>query len=97
MASLGYGKVETSLIMEECKEIQKPPVNAIIPKMGINHKPARNVVFGTTKYGRVGLVHLEAVQGYGKLQYLLGHLRSEDTSGTFYWIVMEFTQLEYRM
>jgi hypothetical protein len=28
------------------------------------------------------------------LQYLLGHLRSEDKSGTLYRIIMEFTQLE---
>jgi hypothetical protein len=34
MLSLGYGTVETSLSMEECKEIQKPPGNAILQKMG---------------------------------------------------------------
>jgi hypothetical protein len=44
------------------------------------------VVFGTTNYGGLGL-----------LQYLLGHLRSEDTSGTLYQILMEFTQLECGM
>jgi hypothetical protein len=40
------------------------------------------------------LTHLAAVQGYGKFQYLLGNLRSDDTSGTLYQILMEFTQLE---
>jgi folate-dependent tRNA-U54 methylase TrmFO/GidA len=94
MASLGYGKAATSLSMDECKEIQKPPVNAILPKMGINRNTKRDVVFGTTKYGGLGLTHLAAVQGYGQLQYLLGHLRSDDTSGTLYRILMEFTQLE---
>jgi hypothetical protein len=37
--------------MDECKEIQKPPMNAILPKMGINRNTKREVVFGTTKYG----------------------------------------------
>jgi hypothetical protein len=50
MASLGYGTAATSLSMDECKEIQKPPVNAILPKMGINRNTKREVVFGTTKY-----------------------------------------------
>jgi hypothetical protein len=72
-------------------------VNAILPKMGINRNTKREVVFGTTKYGVLDVTHLEAVQGYGQFQYLLGHLRSGDTSGTLYRILMEFTQLEYGM
>jgi hypothetical protein len=49
MASLGYWTAATSLTMDECKEIQNPPVNAILPKMGINRNTKREVVFGTTK------------------------------------------------
>jgi hypothetical protein len=94
MASLGYGTAATSLSMDECKEIQKPPVNAILPKMGINRNTKRELVFDTTKYSGLGLTHLAAVQGYRQLKYLLGHLRSADTLGTLYRILMEFTQLE---
>jgi hypothetical protein len=97
MAILGYGTAATSLSMDECKESQKPPVNAILPNMGINRNTKREVVFGTTKYGGLGLNHLAVVQGYGQLQYLLGNLRSDDTSGTLYRILMEFTQLECGM
>jgi hypothetical protein len=43
------------------------------------------------------LTHLAAVQGYGQLQYLLGHLRSDDTSGTLYRILMELIRLECGM
>jgi hypothetical protein len=93
MASLGYGTAATSLIMDECKEIQKPPVNALLPKMGINRNTKREVVFGATKYSGLGLTHLAKIQGYGQLQYLLGHLRNHVTSGTLYRILMEFTQL----
>jgi hypothetical protein len=57
MASFCYGTAATSLHMEECKEIQKPPVNAILPKMGINQNTKIEVVFGTTKYGGLGLTH----------------------------------------
>jgi hypothetical protein len=97
MASLGYGTAATSLSMNQCKEIQKPPVNATLPKMGINRNTKRELVFGTTKYGGLGATHLAAVQGYIQLQYILGHLRSDDTSGTLYRILMEFTPLECGM
>jgi hypothetical protein len=49
MESLGYGTAVTSLSMYECKETQKPPVNAILPKMGIDRTTKRELVFGTTK------------------------------------------------
>jgi hypothetical protein len=97
ITSLGYGTAATSLSMDECKEIQKPPVNAILQKIGINRNMKREVVFGTTKYGGLGVAHLEAVQVYGQLQYLIGRLRSDDTSGTLYRILMEFTQMECGM
>jgi hypothetical protein len=100
MASLGYGTSATSLSMDECKEIQKPPVNAIVPKMGINRNTKREVVFLTMKYGGLVLTHLAAAQGYGQLKYLTEHLRGDDTSGTLgtlYWILIEFTQRECGM
>jgi folate-dependent tRNA-U54 methylase TrmFO/GidA len=53
------------------------------------------VVFGTTKYGVLGLTYLVAVKGYGQLQYIVGRLRSDDTLGTLYRILMKFTQLEF--
>jgi hypothetical protein len=43
MESLGYGTAATSLSMDECKEIQKPPVYAILPKMGIHQNTKREV------------------------------------------------------
>jgi hypothetical protein len=92
--SLGRGTAETSLIMKECEDIQKPPANAILTKMGINRKTPRKLVFGTTKYGGMGVAHLAAVQRYAQLQHLVGHLRSDDISGTLYRMLMEFTQLE---
>jgi hypothetical protein len=42
--------------------MQKPVVNSILPKMGINRKAARGVVFRTSQHGRLGLDHLATVQ-----------------------------------
>jgi hypothetical protein len=89
MASLSYGTAATSLDIKQCEEILRPVVNTILPKMGINRKTARSVVFGTSKYGRLGLDHLAAVQGFGHLQYLIGSLGTKDTTGDLYKMLLE--------
>jgi hypothetical protein len=94
MASISYGTAAISLTYKECEEIQRPVVNAILPKMGIDRNTARAVVFGTSKYGRLCLDRLSAVQGFAKLQYLIGSLRTQDTTGDFYQMLLEYTQLE---
>jgi hypothetical protein len=94
MASHSYGTAATSLDIKECEEIQRPVVNAIVPKMGVNRNTARNVLFGTSKYGGLGLDHLPAVQGFAQLKYLIGSLHTQDTMGDLYKMLLEYTQLE---
>jgi hypothetical protein len=96
MPSLGYGVHATTLTKEECEDIQRPVVNAILPKMGIARSAPRKVVFGTKQHGGLGLTHLSALQGNIRLQYLLGHLRCGDTTGELMQMLLEYTQLECR-
>jgi hypothetical protein len=93
MPSIAYDTPVTTLSFKEC-DVQKPVVNAILPKMGITSKAPRAVVLGTTRYGRIGLNHLAAVQSHGQLQYLLRHLRCQDTTGQLIRMMMEFTQMD---
>jgi hypothetical protein len=51
MPSLGYGTPATTLTKQDCEEIQKPVVNAILPKMGIARSVPRAVIFGTAQFG----------------------------------------------
>jgi hypothetical protein len=74
MKSIGYRTPATSLSYQECNNMQKPVVNSILPKMGINRKEVRSVVFKTSQHGGLGLDHLSTVQLYGQLQYLLGSI-----------------------
>jgi hypothetical protein len=94
MTSLSCGTAVTSLEIKECKEIQRPVVNAILPKMGIIRNTAKSVVFSTRKYVGLGLDHLATVQGFGQLKYLIGSLRTQDTTGDLYQMLVEYTQLE---
>jgi hypothetical protein len=71
MPILAYGTPATSLTLTECTILQKPIFNTILPKMGINLKSPRAIVFGTSKYGGSELDHLAAVQGFGWIQYLM--------------------------
>jgi hypothetical protein len=74
LPSMWYGMCATTLSLQECEYIQRPGINAILPKMGINRKAARVVVFGMAQFGGLGLDHLVTLQGHRRLQYLLGHL-----------------------
>jgi hypothetical protein len=67
MPNMGYGTPVTKLSKKECEEIQRPVVNAILPKMGIARTVPRTLVFGTAQYGGMGLIHLAALQGHTRL------------------------------
>jgi hypothetical protein len=40
------------------------------------------------------LDHLTAVQGFGRMQYLMGHLRCKNNTGQLLKILIDFTHLE---
>jgi hypothetical protein len=61
MPSMGYGTPVTTLTKKDCEEIQRPVVNAILPKMGIARTAPRSVVFETAQFGGLGLTHLAAL------------------------------------
>jgi hypothetical protein len=94
LSSLGYDMCATTISLQECEDIQRPVINAILPKMGINRKAARAVVFRTAQFGGLGLDHLATLQGHSRLQYLSGHLRCGDHIGQPTRMTIEYTQLE---
>jgi hypothetical protein len=94
MKSIGYGTPSTSLSYQEYDNMQKPVVNSILPKMGINRKAVKAVVFGTSQHGGLGLDHLATVQLYGQFQYLLWSIRCNDMTGQLARMMLEFAKLE---
>jgi hypothetical protein len=72
-----YGTPATTLSYKECEDNQRAVIAAILPKMVIVRNAAQKFVFGTAKYGGLGLDHLATIQNYLRLQYLIGHIRSE--------------------
>jgi hypothetical protein len=82
------------MTQQECYNIQKPVVNVILPEMGISRKAHRSVVFGTAQYGGLGLEHLAAYKGHSRLQYLMGHIRCNITTGKLMRSMLDYTQLK---
>jgi hypothetical protein len=91
---IGYGTPATTLTQQECYNIQTPVVNAIFPKMGISRKAHRSVVFGAARFGGLGLEHLASYQGHNRLQYVMGHLCYNSTTGKLMRSMLDYTQLE---
>jgi hypothetical protein len=91
LPSIGYVTPATTLTQQECYKIQKPVVNEILPKMGIRRKAHRSVVFSTAQFGGLGLEHLASYQGHSRLQYLMGHLRYNSTTGKLMRSMLDYT------
>jgi hypothetical protein len=91
---LAYGTPATTLSYKECEDVQRAVIAAILPKMGIVRNAARKVVFGTVKYGSLGLDHLATIQNYSRLQYLIGHIRSKSITSKLIHQQLDYTQLE---
>jgi hypothetical protein len=51
-------------------------------------------VLGTSQHGGLGLYHLAKVQLNDQLQYLLGSIRCNDTTGKLARMMLEFAKLE---
>jgi hypothetical protein len=94
MPSLGYGTPTTTHTQQECYDIQKPVVNAILPKMGVSRKSPRGVIFGTAEVGGLGLEHIADYQGHIRLQYLMDSLSGDSTTDKLVRSMLDYTQLE---
>jgi hypothetical protein len=93
LPSLAYGTPATTLSYKECEDVQRAAIAAILPTMGIVRSAARKVVFGIAKYGGLGLDHLENIQNYSRLQYLIG-IRSKSITSKLIRQQLDYTQLE---
>jgi hypothetical protein len=94
MPSMAYGTPATALSYKECEDVQRAVAAVIIPKMGIVPNAARKVVFGSAKYCGLGIDHLETIQNYSRLQFLIGHIRSVSITSKFICQQLDCTQLK---
>lgn len=67
--AIKYALQHTRFAPRQCDDLQKPVVNAILPKMGFNRKMPRAVVYGPRALGGMEFIHLETEQFALQLRY----------------------------
>ena len=71
---INYALHHTQFTSARCSDLQKPVVNALLPKMGFSRKTARAIVYGPRRLGGLEFIHLEREQFCLQLQYLVRSL-----------------------
>jgi hypothetical protein len=93
LPSLTFGFSSTTMTHTQLDSIQRPMMNAILPKMGYSSKTTRDIVFGPNKYLGIGLRHLGYEQGVQQCILLLKHLRANQKLGQILRIGLAWFQL----
>jgi hypothetical protein len=68
-----------SLTMADLATLQKAHIRATLARLGFNRNISRDIVFGSSLHGGLGLLHLFVEQGIAQIQLLLRHLRAQTT------------------
>ena len=79
---------------KQCHTIQKPFINAILPKMGINRHTPRAVIYGPKSLGGLEIMDLRIEQAAIQWHTTRGHLRRSDRAGKGIRITANDTQVE---
>ena len=74
----------TTFTDEQCREIQKPLMNAILPKMGFNRKMPRVVCYGPKIMGGVNIIKIEYNQIIRHIMIMRKHIYNNDYIGKKY-------------
>jgi len=83
-----------SLTEKQCRHIQAPILEAILPKLHLNRHSPRAVLFAGPRYGGLRISEYYTKLGYGHLQYFIGHLKLGDDVGQLILSFITQTQLQ---
>ena len=83
-----------SLTEQQCRHIQAPVLEAILPKLRLNRHTPQAVLFAGPHYGGLNLAENYTDLGYGHLQYMVGHLKMADKVGQMILSLISHTQLQ---
>jgi hypothetical protein len=93
LPKLGYPLPALTFSEIECQRLQSPTLAAFLPKIQLNSHIARSIVFGSTRFGGLGIRSLYSIQSLGQLTLFTGHLRAYDKSSKLLHISLSYLQL----
>jgi len=79
--------------MNDLRQIERPAVNAFLPKMGYNRHMPRAVVFAPQESLGCGLRSLQHEQGVQQTMLLIRHLRDNSTLGKSLLVLLRTYQV----
>jgi len=92
--SLTYPLPCTMLTHQQCRRIQAPVLEAILPKMHLNRHTLHAILFAGPRYGGIEFPDKYTDMGHGQLRYFLGHLKLGDEVGKLLLALVNHTQLQ---
>jgi endonuclease/exonuclease/phosphatase family metal-dependent hydrolase len=89
-----YGLSVMTHAHKQLSLLQRPAVSATLVKLGFRRTINRSVVYGSPRYGGLGLRDLPVEQGIAQLQLLMRHLRAQSPQGQLLQISLSWWQLQ---
>ena len=93
-AMIRYPLPVTMFLARQCHTIQRPFINALLPKLGMNRHTPRVVVYGPKSRGGLELMDLRIEQLAIHWETTRGHMRRQDRAGKGLFITAHDTQIE---
>ena len=93
-AMIRYPLPVTTFNTTQCISIQRPFVNIILPKIGLNRKTPRAIIFGPKSLGGLELMDLRVEQMAIQWETTRGHLKRKDRAGKGLLITAHDLQVE---
>jgi hypothetical protein len=89
-----YPLPTTTMTRQHLHDIEKGPINALLPKLGYNRHFPRAIVHGSIRYGGIGIKSLYFAQGYLQIKMILSTIRNPNNNTNLLKILLRQTQLE---
>ena len=93
-AIIRYPLPVTMFDSRQCNTIQRPIINAFLPKMGLNRHTPRVVIYGPKTLGGLELMDLRVEQIATQWETTIGHMRRHDRAGKGLYLTAHDTQIE---
>ncbi len=91
---LEYPLAVTQFTQKQCDRISSPVLRACLSQMGYNSNMPREVVYGPTDIGGIGMHDLYIEQGIKQITTLVGHVRQDSDTGRMMVNQLQWCQVQ---
>ena len=89
-----YSLPLTTFTSKQCRKLQKPSLDAFLPKLGLNRNMPRVVLHGPLKYGGLEIPNMYIEQGLLRIRWFIKLNRCHTNLSKLLQITIRYAQLE---